>query len=325
MKRILSATLFWLLVCLVPYAAEAASRFAVCSGTCTWDNTSTAMWCATDTGCTGASAPVAGDTVTLNTNTCVGGTTCTITGFAGTIAATSITMGTCTASTTGCILDFSANNTNVTVSSFISITGAGTRAINCGTGTFTLNGANTNVWDATTLTAATVTCSSANFVIGAPGALSGSQQFAGGGQSYGPLTVNSRTNATAVTISGANTFASVALNAPLQIGFPVGSNTTITAAYTWTGTAANPLRISANLLTSTVPTIVTTSGSTIAWAYLSNITFTGTQPTVTNSLDGRSVTGPTVNAPTVGSGGKIICGSNDNRRFAFRETGKVCG
>src|SRR6185312_14968270 len=95
--------------------AEAANRFAVCSTTCTWDNTSTAMWSTTSGGATGASAPTASDAVIIDAATCVGGTTCTITTFAGTISVQNITWGACTASTTGCIVKADTNNTNFTI------------------------------------------------------------------------------------------------------------------------------------------------------------------------------------------------------------------
>src|SRR5262245_672467 len=108
--------------------ALAANRFAVCTTTCTWDGASTAMWSTTSGGGTGASVPGSGDAVILDAATCVGGTTCTITVNTNPTIQ-SLTMGACTASTTGCILDFSVNNNSPTLSVVpsLSVTGTGTR------------------------------------------------------------------------------------------------------------------------------------------------------------------------------------------------------
>src|SRR5258708_36798458 len=91
-----------LLLCLFTTVASAANRFAVCTTTCTWDGASTAMWSTSSGGATGASVPGASDPVIFDGSTCVGGTTCTTTVNTNPTIA-SLTMGSCTASTTGCI------------------------------------------------------------------------------------------------------------------------------------------------------------------------------------------------------------------------------
>jgi len=75
----------------------------------------------------GRQFPVSADNVTLDAATCVGGTTCTITVNTN-FNITALTMGACTASTTGCILDFSINNNNVTLTGgLFDVSGTGTR------------------------------------------------------------------------------------------------------------------------------------------------------------------------------------------------------
>ena len=111
-----------------------ASRFWV-GGTGTWSSSNTANWSATSGGASGASVPVAADTATIDASS-----------GAGTVTPNydfSITTLTCGAM--GMTLDFSANNNNPTMSTFVG-TGTGIRTINMGTGTFTLTGNNGNIW-----------------------------------------------------------------------------------------------------------------------------------------------------------------------------------
>ena len=162
MKRFLLSLIAFGFLAVVSAPAEAANRYAVCSTTCTWDNSSTAMWCATDTGCTGATAPTSADDVFLNTNTCVGGTTCTITVNAN-LSINSLTMGTCTASTTGCILDFATNNNNITIAGGMSATGTGTRTLNMGNGVWTW-GAQGGNWNFITTAGLTLNPGSSSIV-----------------------------------------------------------------------------------------------------------------------------------------------------------------
>jgi hypothetical protein len=300
-----------------PSGAEAAARFAVCTVTCTWDSTSTAMWCATDTGCTGASAPAAADTVTFNANTCVGGVTCTITVAAtinGSNTIASITMGACTASTTGCILDFSVNNPSVTLTSGFSVTGTGTRALLLGTGTFTTTATAGNIsFDCTTSTNMTLTSGSESWVIPAPSSAGGGMTFAGGGNcgnatGYGNLTINSRTNGVQFAIAGANKFASVTINGPVTVNFAAAVTTTITGALTITGTSTGLVSLYTVANSSSVATVSVGSAS-IAWAAIRAITFSGTAVNPTSSFDLGAVNlnGGSFSAPTT-SGGGIIGG-----------------
>lgn len=306
---------------LTPGTADAAARFAVCTTTCTWDNTSTAMWSTSSGGATGASAPVAGDDVTINGATCVGGTTCTITTFAGTISVQSITWGACTASTAGCIIDASVNNTNFTVSgtsgSPFNGAGTGTRKWLSGTGTYTLTNTNVNaVFDFSTTTNDTGSVfSGATWILGS--AAANTSPFPAlsitGSSSFGPTTIStSATGKATVQITGGTpTFASLVLAGPLTLST---GNFTVTGAISSTGTAAStPSIIQSNALGS-VRTLTIGAASTMSWTGFREITIAGAGGlAVSNCLDfGRNTIsgGNSCTAPSVGGGGggRIIGG-----------------
>jgi hypothetical protein len=162
-----------------------------------------------------------------------------------------------------------------------------------------------NNWN---VSAGTVTCGSGAFVIAAS-ATSANQTFAGGGNSYGTLTVNARSgNADPVTITGANTFANVNLNAPAMVVFPALTTTTISNAFNWAGSSSNQLFVTNNNSVSVqAATIAAGAASTISWAAIRGITFTTNTVTATNSFDLKGNTGVTITPPSTG-GGHIIGG-----------------
>jgi hypothetical protein len=303
---------------LAPDLAQAATRFAVCTTACTWDNTSTAMWCATDTGCTGASAPVAGDIVTFNGNTCVGGTTCTITTFAGTISAQQIVWGACTASTTGCIIDASVNNTNFTLSATGGSTGTfngsgtGTRKWLAGTGTYSI----TDTSASPLFTMATTTNDQGSVFSGATWTLSGTttnaRSFAGGGFSFGPVTFNTNTSRGSIAITGANTWASLTINAPQFITMPNSTTQTVTGALTLTGSSSSSNVYFGSNSFDLVATISLGTAGTATWVALRSITTSGASGlTASNCFDLGRLTlanGGACNTPSGGGGGGRIIG-----------------
>lgn len=318
MRKLFGAILL-ALAFLAPDLAQAASRFAICSTTCTWDNTSTAMWAATSGGATGASVPVAGDDVVIDANTCVGGTTCTITTFSGTISAGTITWGACTASTSGCIIDASVNNTNFTLSSTagaaFSGTGSGTRQWKAGTGTYTLTTSNSNgCVNMQTTTNDTSVFSGATWICGASGGASNNQNNHLGGKSYGPFTLSGNTNRGPRLITGANTFASLTIGGPNFVNFTNSVTQTITGALTTTGSSSSsPISITSNF-TETVATLSLGSASSGDWVTIRAITTSGAAAfSGTNCLNLGLVTlanSGTCTAPSGGtsSGGRIIGG-----------------
>lgn len=291
--------------------AQALSRFGVCSTTCTWDGASTAMWAATTGGATGASVPTSSDTVTFDANTCVGGTTCTIT-VNTTVNVISITMNACTASTTGCIVDFSVNNNNVTLQTF-SNSGTGTRNLKMGNGTWTITSstAGAAVWTQATTTNLTFNSNGSTIVLsGNPAAGTAPITFSGGAQTYNAISLSAQSNRSGVVISGANTFGTFSVAAPQSVQFPNGSTTTITNAFTWTGgSTSNPISIMSQGSNSTATISVASGTPTMDGAELRAMTFTGGATfTATNSIDQGLNNGITISAPSGTSGGKIIGG-----------------
>jgi hypothetical protein len=182
MKR---SFLGFFILLLLTLSASAANRFGICPTTCTWDASSTAMWSASSGGATGASVPGSADSVTFDAATCTGGTTCTITVNTD-FNVFAITMGACTASTTGCILDFSANNNSPTLTTF-NASGAGVRTIKMGSGTWTVSGTGI-LWFIPTNTNLTFTPGTSNLVFQVTGTAGGSMQAAGG-MVYGHVTL----------------------------------------------------------------------------------------------------------------------------------------
>lgn len=295
-----------LFVGLVP--AEAASRFAVCAVTCTWDGSSTVMWSATTGGTTGASVPGASDTVTFDANTCVGGVTCTTTVNTN-FSIISLTTGACTASTTGCVIDFSANNNSPTVQT-VSVTGTGTRSLNCGTGTWTFTGTSGTVWTAATSTNMTFTCASAPFTFTATTA--SARTFSGGGLSYNVVTVSTNSSRGTFVVSGGNTFSNLALAAGTSVTFG-NSTVTITNAVTWTGTAALPIMVIGQNGGSFGVAITFSLGAagTCSWCMLGGLGATGAGSL--NANNSFNVAGPntgsiTITAPSASGGGGALIG-----------------
>ncbi len=308
MKRILFGLL--LLFASVTFAS-AANRFAVCTVTCTWDGSSTAMWSTSTGGATGASVPGASDAVIFDAATCVGGVTCT-TIVNTTVAVQSITMGACTASTTGCIVDFSANNNNVTVTaaSGIITTGTGTRTLNLGNGTWTLTGNGGITWDGGTVTNYTLNANSSTILF----AGSGAQLFSFGTKAVNIVTFAARSIGAGITDnSSAHTIATLNIVAPNTYYVAQNVTTTITNAMTLVGTSTNPIFFKTTTDSTVFATISTPAASTCVWCAFRNITLAGAGSlTATNSFNfqgntgaGFSITGP---APFGAGGGCILGG-----------------
>ncbi len=292
----LSLIALFLLIC----DASAANRFLTCNTACTITASDTTIW-GTTTGGTGASVPTTTDAVILDGATCVGGTTCTATMGAGYNPTwQSITMGACTASTTGCIFDNSVNNSNITLtaSAGFSGTGAGVRTVKLGTATYTIS-ANAGNWSFTTTTNLTYTGTSANIIF--TGTTS-SRTFSGGGLSHGNVTFGASSGGGTYTVAGANTFASLSITAPNYVIFPNGVTNTITNAISWAGSSNSQVGVVSSI-TNSVTTIAVAAGSTASWFSFRDITFTGS-PVATNSFNllnnsGITITGPAASGPNI--------------------------
>ena len=305
MKR-LTLSLFFIL--LLTLSADAAVRFGVCATTCTWDASSTAMWSTSTGGATGASVPTTIDDVQFDANTCVGGTTCTITVNTN-FTINSITMGNCTASTTGCILDFSVNNNSPHLATF-NASGSGVRTIKMGTGTWTVAGTGV-LWFIPTSTNLTFTPSTSNLIFQVTGTAGGSMNA--GTVTYGHITIAAYqslatagiftfTPNTSFTIG---TFDVIAPNFIQLISSP--SSITVTNPIHWTGSGTNSIRIQSNGANQAVITVA--AGSTINQGTFQSIAWTGAT-TATNSFEFGRIggTGLTVTGPTGSGAGACILG-----------------
>lgn len=287
-------------------STDAANRFGVCTVTCTWDGASTAMWSASTGGATGASVPGSGDAVIFDAATCVGSVTCTIT-VNTTVAVQSITWGACTAATTGCIIDFSANNNNVTISNLngFSGSGSGTRKFLCGTGTYTFTNTTLNgtPWTMTTTTNLDAGSVFSTCTIIYSGSVTGVQNFAGGGLSYGTVSFTAG-NRNPILLSGSNTIATLNVTAPMVIQFSSATTTTITNALNLVGTAAGPIFFTSNSATGLATISSGNNPTSLTWMAFRLITFAGAATWIaSNSFDLGTNSNITISPPSGGGGG----------------------
>lgn len=285
--------------------AKAASKFLVlCTTSCTWDNTNDAIWSTSSGGANNTTHPTSADQATLDASSCVGGLTCTIT-VAADLSLQSLTMGACTGTTTGCIIDFSVNNNNVTLSGNSGIsfsgTGTGTRNLKMGNGVWTLTSTAT-VWNMTTTTNLTFAANSSTIVINNTSI--NSKTFVGGALTYNAVSISAGTLATlgVVSFNSANSFSSVTIANPNYVTFPSSATNTITTL-TLNGTVASPITFTAGS-PNTTGTLALTS-ATIAGAAIRDFTFTGS-PTATSSFDLGHNSGITITAPATGGGSRCI-------------------
>lgn len=301
----------------IPDAAQAASKFLVlCTTACNWDNTNDTIWSTTSGGANNTTHPVAGDDVTINASSCVGGVTCAITTGAVTIAINSVTWGACTATTTGCIIDASANNTNFTIGGGSGVafsgTGAGTRKWLAGTGTYALSSANANGCFSMASTGGDTGSVFSGATWSCSGATTNGRGWAGGGFSFGPMTFNGNSSNGSTIITGANTWASLTFVAPQFVSIPNGTTQTVTGALTVTGSSASSLVVLLSNGQDSIATISLGSASTGTWASFRAITTSGAAAlTVSNCIDmGRNTfaNGGSCTAPSGGgtSDSKII-------------------
>lgn len=313
MKRYLFSLLtFLFLICINATSVSATAKFLVlCTTACTWDNTNDAIWSTSSGGVNNTTHPVAADTVTLDANSCVGGLTCTITVNAN-LSIASIAMGACTASTTGCVLDFSANNNSLTTGTF-SGTGTGTRTLNCGTNTFHITGAGSS-WDFTTNTNLTFTCGSFTLSFEASTGSASSITFGTPTGNYGSLKFGPNSNSpsynllstTAVTFNG-----TLQATAPANIQIGLAANLTFTGGFALAGTSTNPIYISTNTSGNGTSTLTAGAASTCSWCIFKAVVGATNTITATNSFNLSSAVGVgtlTITPPTAGTGGGIIGG-----------------
>ncbi len=292
MKRLPLILLF--LLCWT-ISAEAASRFAVCVTACTWDNSSTHMWSATSGGATGQSAPTSSDAVTLDGATCVGGVTCTITVNAD-VQIASMTMGACTASTTGCILDFSANNNSPTVVGIFNNSGSGTRNLKMGNGTWTMQGTGT-VWNFGTTTNLTFNANSSTLLFTATNL---AKTFSTTNLTYSTIQIASSASGSPVFNFSNSVFtvANLIVGAGMEVKFLAGGAYTTTTSFQITGGGAS----SVVFFDGQANTFANSGTVTMTRVAIRDATFTGTSFTATSSTNLGNVSGASFSDPSTGGG-----------------------
>jgi hypothetical protein len=261
-------------------------------GTGTWDGSTTTNWANTSGGAGGSGPPTTGNLVTFDGNS--GGGTVTVN---TTVNVGSITMGAFTGA-----LDFSANNNNVTLTAQFAAfgnSGTGTRTLNMGNGTWTLS-ATPVTFDQGTPTNLTFNAdgSTLNF---SNTSSTATKTLNAGGKTYNILTVASG-GGISIGNSPGPTFATVNLTAPLAVGFDSGVTTTITNPFTWSGSSSAIFNFNAGEVV-TGPTISAAAGSSISWAALYRMTFTGSAVNATNSFDtggANNMNGGSITPPSGG-------------------------
>lgn len=271
--------------------AYAASRFWV-GGTGTWDASDTTHWAATSNGAGGQSVPGSSDTVTFDAMS--GGGTVTVN---TTVTVQQITMGAFTGT-----LDFSANNNNVTLSSGsngLSNSGTGTRTLNLGNGTWTLQATSGNSWDFSTITNLTFNANSSTILFSGVG--TSTRGFAGGAAlSYN--IVNFAGSGGFSVISAGGTIATLTIAAPNLVTFPSGSTTTITNAFTYTGSITGAIELISAGTTSNSTISIATGTPTCTWCIIRRMTFSGGATfSAPNSFDMGLNSGITITPPSAGA------------------------
>jgi hypothetical protein len=195
---------------------------------------------------------------------------------------------------------FDASNKNAsfnTTSGTISL-GVGTKSIIMGSGVWTF-GASSTVWDMTT-NATGLTFSGASSTIVLSDTTTSARTFAGGGLTYGTLTIGDTTGISQTTISGANTFSTISSTKTVAHTITFSANQTIN---TWsvTGTSGNVVTLNSN--SATVPRILTITNQTSGIDYLDVINITAPLAPVTfyagaNTILRLNVLGVAAKAPT---------------------------
>ncbi len=147
----------------------------------------------------------------------------------------------------------------------------------------------------------TFTKNSANIIVLPPTTTQSNWQFNGGPQTYNNVTFNTSSSGTAeVVIAGANTFSNLTFNAGWAVYLPAATTQTISNAFTWTGTATNPILITSSLLTGAATISCASGACTLTWGGLLGITASGGATfTATNVLNfgGTTTTGWSITPP----------------------------
>lgn len=297
-----------LLGLLLPSGVEAANRFLTCATACTITAADTTIW-GTTSGGVGASVPGSGDAVILDAATCVGGVTCTATmGAAYNPTWQSITMGACTASTTGCIFDWSANNNSpiLTATTGMSLSGSGTRNLKMGNGTWSIT-STSGAWTATTTTNLTFNANSSTIAF-ASVASTNTRTFNGGSLTYNTVTVGANSSGGRFIVAGSNTFGVLTITGQNALTL-TQSTTQVITTLNLNGSSSGQIFVSSSILDTIATISVASNAPTMTWVGFRDTTgFGGASFVATNSSNLGNNSGITITPPSTSGGGRIIGG-----------------
>ena len=137
------------------------------------------------------------------------------------------------------------------------------------------NATGTTIWNVANTGTLTFTKNSANIEILTPSTNNINQTFTGGGLTYNGLTIDATTNAVSLSVGGANTFSTLAIGYGWTIQITNSTTTTVSAAFTLTGTANNPICIKSDSLAANTTISVPSGACTLTWGVLMGVTGTG--------------------------------------------------
>jgi len=159
---------------------------------------------------------------------------------------------------------FNANNFNVTAegTQFQNPNGSATRVLTMGSGTWTLNGTGTTVWN---VSGSGLTINANTSTIDITDTSSTAKTFQGAGFTYKNLSITGGGSGS-VTFSGSNTFNNFTINAPKTVTFTSGTTQTFTA-FSASGSAGNLITI--NATTAGSAATLSQSSGTISSDFLS--------------------------------------------------------
>ncbi len=263
-----------------------------------WTPTNTNNWVSTSGGSNyGQTVPSSADDVFLNASSGSG----TITpNFGGPFTLQSLNIGALNGT-----FDNSVNNNNITLTqssaAALDNNNAGTRTINLGSATYTLNAA-TAFWDSGSTGGLTMIATASTIAFTGT---TGVRIFKGNSKTYGTISFAATSSGNGkVSIQNASgTITSLVLNAPLVTLFQSGGGANTITSLTAVGSStAQNLLAGDGIGGVETQAPITVTNANLSWAAFRDIAFTGA-PIATNSFDLGNNTGITITAPVAGGGG----------------------
>lgn len=299
-----------LIVALALLAGVSSTNAATCfwvGGTGTWDNSTDAAHWSSSTGGSGSTCAATGGFPKNAADTAIfdgasgGGT---VTNNVD-LTITSISMGAFTGT-----LTWATNNHNLNLSSF-SNSGTGTRTLSMGGGTWTFVGQSGTIWDHGVITNLTFNSNSSTIVY-APAAIGNSSRvLVLNTLTYNAITLNDPVVSVGnfkapIITTGAATITTLAVTNAYNVELAGGATTTVTNAFSWTMSSAQPGFLGSQS-TNNAATLSVGGAVTMNWVSPQNIAKAGAGSiAMTNALDFGGNSGITITSPA--GGGRIIGG-----------------